>query len=573
MSTASSYFDRKPSSSIRPGLSHLQPDPSSPHTPGRAISSTFSSPSISYRAEEDPLIFELGTRHFSAGFAGESAPRCRLGFGPDESRRVGDYRQWLPGNGERTRNGTQIEKWGEDVELWNIDLRKCDLGLVEDKIERAVREAYNKYLLLDAKSRRLMMVLPSVMPHQLLATVLGTLFSNLQTPSITLLSPPILNTVSAGCRSALVVDVGWRETTVTGVYEYREVSQSRSTRAMRLVSLETARVVRNYSADPKIDEQAQTAREAENERETMLGVEVGQAEEVTTRMAWCKSRQEAFQGHSDMTDVSGRLAPIDEDEDDADAAKPDSPSSSEILISIPSPFSPRESIQIPFSQFAKPAEEVFFTMNSRKYDLDDHEQPLHHLIFKSLLNLPPDVRSVCMSRIIITGGGSEIPGFKSRLLDEVTALVAKRDWDPVEGKAADERRRRLKEISSNKRKTPIASQKTPDPIQPLHASQTPLPKDPIEEKLRRDQGKGTKSAVSGIIRGVETLGAWAGASLLTNLRIKGLVQIERDSFVQYGLAGARKDLEINVANRKSIAGGLPSLGGGEKGASGLGIWA
>lgn len=570
MATATSYFDRNPSSSIRPGLSHLQPDLSSPRTPNRAISSTFSSPSISYRAEEDPLIFEFGTRHLSAGFAGETAPRCKLGFGPEESKRVGDYRQWLPGYEERKRSGAQVDHWGEDSELWTMDLRICDLGLVEDKIERAVREAYNKFLLLDAKSRRMILVLPSVMPYQLLGTVLGTLFSNFQIPSLSLLSPSVLSTVAAGCRAALVVDVGWAETILTGVYEYREVSQSRTTRAMKMITLEMARIMKNHGADPQGQGQAPDAGKSGSEPVNLLNIDVCQAEEVTTQMAWCKSRQEA-KGNLIMSDVSGRLASIEEHA--RNAAQPGSLSFTDDLISIPSPSSPRKSIRIPFSQFAEPAEKILFAKDSRRYDLDDDEQPLHHLVFKSLIHLPPDVRSVCMSRIMITGGGSNIPGFKSRLLHEVAALVEERGWDPVQGKVADERRMRLKEISNNRQRPPDTSQRASNNPQPLLTSQLSLPPDPIEERLRRDQSKGTKPTVSGSIRGVESLGAWAGASLMANLRIKGLVEIERDSFLQYGLAGARRDLESNVANRKSMGSGMPSVNAVEKGVSGLGMWA
>ena len=40
-------------------------------------------------------------------------------------------------------------------ELWRNDLKDFDLGLMEDKLERTVREAYNKYLLTDAGAARL----------------------------------------------------------------------------------------------------------------------------------------------------------------------------------------------------------------------------------------------------------------------------------------------------------------------------------------------------------------------------------------------------------------------------------
>ncbi|KAL8692519.1 MAG: hypothetical protein Q9224_003939, partial [Gallowayella concinna] len=223
MPTAAGYFDRKSNSATRPGLAHLQADPSSPHTPQRTFSSAFSSPSVSYRAEEEVLVFELGARHLSAGLVGESKPRCRLGFGPEDSRRVGDYRAYYPEYQDRPRKRKRDYKWGEDHELWRMDLRGVDLGLVEDKIERAVREAYTKYLLLDSKNKRLVLVLPSLMPHRLLSSILSSIFSNFQTPSITLLSSPALNIAAAGCRAGLVVDIGWDETVITSVYDFREI--------------------------------------------------------------------------------------------------------------------------------------------------------------------------------------------------------------------------------------------------------------------------------------------------------------------------------------------------------------
>ncbi|KAL8793871.1 MAG: hypothetical protein Q9195_003597, partial [Heterodermia aff. obscurata] len=280
MTTAASYFDRKPSSSIRPGLSHLQPDPSSPHTPQRTYSSTFSSPSISYRNEDEALIFDFGARHFSAGFAGESTPRCTLGFGPDESRRVGDYRQWLPGYKKFIQKQSE-DDWGKDHELWRMDLREVDIGLVEDKVERTIREACNKYLLLDVKTRRILLILPSVLPHQLLSSILSTIFVNFQNPSITLFSTPIVHTVAAGCRSSLVVDIGWSETTVTAIYEYREVHQRRTTRAMKRVTLEMAKMLQKHATQQSPLPDTQPTKESAPSLEADFSI----IEDITTRIS------------------------------------------------------------------------------------------------------------------------------------------------------------------------------------------------------------------------------------------------------------------------------------------------
>lgn len=580
MATAAGYFDRKPSSSVRPGLAHLQPDPTSPHTPQlRTVSSAFSSPSISYRAKEEALIFELGARHLSAGFTGESYPRCKLAFGPEESRRAGDHRRWLPEYDERPRRKQPVETWGNDYELWHMDMRGGDLGITEDKIERAVREAFTKCLLLDPKSRRLIVILPSIMPHQLLSTVLNTLFNNFQPPGITLLSPPILSTVAAGCRSGLIVDIGWRETIITSVYDYREVHQYRTTRAMRMLTLEMAKLLERYDKGTRKENSMAYAKDprvvqtTEDESPTSLNVELDQAEEVTIRMAWCNSRTNASGTSTPENSFNkGGLKPINEEQPNETISA--AGSTQDPSVSLPSPSCPRHGISIPFSQLAQPAEAALLATSKRRHDLDDHEQPLHSLIYKTLLSLPPDVRSVCMSHIIFTGGGSNIPGLKARLLSELSAMVQERGWDVVEGKAADERRRRLKEISNNRRHaTSTAGEILKEPSSGRLASAMPQDANFIDEKLQREREKESKPTVSGIIRSVDTLGAWAGGSLLANLRIKGVVEIEKDSFLQYGLAGARKEVETNIAQQKGYGAGIARGGMADKSGWTLGAWA
>jgi hypothetical protein len=117
--------------------------PSNPHTPLRNTSSTFGSPSA-LRAEEECIILEIGARSLQIGFAGDALPKAVLGFGTDEQRRAGDYRHWEV-DYMSARNGyIAQESWGERQELWISDLRGLDLGLVGDKIERALREAYTK---------------------------------------------------------------------------------------------------------------------------------------------------------------------------------------------------------------------------------------------------------------------------------------------------------------------------------------------------------------------------------------------------------------------------------------------
>jgi hypothetical protein len=128
---------------IRPQPSANPGTPASPHTPLRTISSAYGSPSA-LRAEEDCVVIELGSRYLRAGFAGDATPRAFLNFGPEEQRRPGDYRRWELDYDKHWRKRIQGEGWGNAYELWKPDLRGVDLGLVGDKIERAIREAFTK---------------------------------------------------------------------------------------------------------------------------------------------------------------------------------------------------------------------------------------------------------------------------------------------------------------------------------------------------------------------------------------------------------------------------------------------
>lgn len=487
---ASSYFEH------RTGLSHLRKDPSSPHTPPRPIASTISSPSVSYRSEEESLVFEFGARHFSAGFAGEPAPRCILGFGPEDSQRVGDYRAQLPGYANKIKK-TRRKDWGNEYELWRLDLRDIDLDLVGDKIERAVREAYGRYLLLDYKSaKKVVLVLPSVLPHQLLNKILSSLFLNpTAPPAITLLPAAALATAAAGCRSGLTIDIGWRESVVTAVYEYREVKQWRTIRGMRMVMVEMAKI---------LEEENGSGSQADR-----LHMSLKEVEQIVSRLGWCRTRT-----------VTDRII--------ADS-----------LASLPSPLDPRKTITRPFSLFALPVEKVCFLDNHAGH-LDDQEQPLHILVYKCLSQLPSDLRAACMTRIIITGGGSNIPGLKSRLLEELTTIVDQRGWDGVYGRVPDAQREKLRRMNLDKKRNneePKSSITLEGGPLPHHAR--PHDVAPFEKDLEGGV-KGSRRSMSGVFQGIDTLGAWAGASLLANLRVKGRIEIERDVFLQHGLGGSTK---------------------------------
>jgi len=117
--------------------------PASPQTPIRGIASAFGSPSA-LRAEEDNVIIEIGSRYLRAGFAGDALPKAVVEYGPETQRRPGDYRKWSIGYEKEWQKRLQGTEYGESHELWSPDLRQLDLGLVGDRIDRALRDVFAK---------------------------------------------------------------------------------------------------------------------------------------------------------------------------------------------------------------------------------------------------------------------------------------------------------------------------------------------------------------------------------------------------------------------------------------------
>lgn len=206
----------------------------------------------------------------------------------------------------------------------------------------------------------------------------------------------------------------------------------------------------------------------------------------------------------------------------------------------------------------------FFDSESERNTIDDHEQTLPELLYRLLLALSPDVRGICMSRILFVGGGSQIPGLSARVLQEVQVLIDRHGWTPVRGKKITEQRKKLGELSQGQAETPIARHNVLTP---------PEDKDYVEVKLQKQWAKHARPQVTGVLREVESLGAWAGASLLTSLKVRGFVEIERDRFLSHGLAGANRDAEISVVPQRMSSFGISGAKNNSQAGWTLGQWA
>ncbi|KAH6851292.1 hypothetical protein B0I37DRAFT_397239 [Chaetomium sp. MPI-CAGE-AT-0009] len=543
------------------GLHH-----SGPSTPLRSIASipsNFGSPS-SLRADEEIIIIEFGTRKLQVGFSGDSVPRGCVWFAPDQQRRAGDFRAWQTDYRYDWKAAAAGGSWGKGHELWQYDVRGADLGLVGDKIERALREAFTKYLLIDSRPRRLVWVVPSTLPIPLLSAALDSVFTRFMPPTISLLSSQLTLTVGAGVRSALVVDLGWSETLVTSVCEYREVDCKRSIRGGRMLVEQTHNLLAKHLPENQTG--------PGDGQERVISFE--ECSDITTRMVWCKPRQASAPAQPS----SDALATVQE-QDEGDPPERVTPKESG-LVTIPlrtcrSPTT----LELPFETLSEPCENAFFDSQYSQSSFDDHELPVHLLVYQSLLQLPMDVRALCMSRIIFTGGCANVLGLRGRIFDEVSHLVQERGWDPVQGKAVEKLRTNPKlkgrgtghAGNGSPGNTPQTNEgEEKDGV--WHDAANTIPEvDTIEEQLKR--GTDRRPRVQGEMRAIESLGAWSGASLVTHLKAPAIATIDRELWLQHGAAGASKASDVDYkTQRQSLGAGGLIRGSAAGSAWTLGVW-
>lgn len=420
----------------------------------------------------------------------------------------------------------------------------------------------------------MVLVLPSAYPLPLLSATIDSIFTQIQPPNISLLSAPVLTTVAAGLRSALVVDIGWTETVVTSIYEFREVQSRRSIRGSKLLGKDMFKMLVGI-IDPTTLDEASTEDGFNDKMRQALSFE--ECEDIVARVAWCKPARKIDLGSSTQG-----LAPVDEEDELRSSMRSlviTGENGEDLDIAVPlGSTSPPKTLRLPFSKLAEPCESALFASGRPAEDFDDEELPLHLLVYRSLLQLPVDVRTMCMSRIVFVGGGSNLLGLKERILDELSTMIEQSGWNPVRGRAAAQLRNNPTLLQTRRK------QANNGPTEVLDAKETPRQgkisaafvgqeHDPIEEHLKREANKGLKPVEFGHIRAVESLGAWAGGSLLSQLKVPAVSIIDREQWLQHGAAGASREIETSVtlnAKRQSL--GPTVLKSGDRSSWTLGLW-
>ncbi|ORY78234.1 actin-domain-containing protein [Protomyces lactucae-debilis] len=141
----------------------------------------------SYLHEADAcVVLEITDDTLLAGFSGEHAPRCRIP---------------LP------------------------SLSTADLGLCEDMLERALRQALNRFLYIELKNKRVMLVEQHFLCIKLKQVIARVLFTYQQARELQFMSGSVCSCLALGLQQALVVSLDAREVTVVPVFDSRPLNK------------------------------------------------------------------------------------------------------------------------------------------------------------------------------------------------------------------------------------------------------------------------------------------------------------------------------------------------------------
>ncbi|KAJ1956264.1 hypothetical protein GGI12_005351, partial [Dipsacomyces acuminosporus] len=99
-----------------------------------------------------------------------------------------------------------------------------DESVIELLLMEQLRNLYREQLLVDSKSRKVVIVENPLLPLPAKRALLRVLLGNLRVPQVTLLPNSICGLMTCGKTSGIVVDIGYHSTTIVPVYDARPMN-------------------------------------------------------------------------------------------------------------------------------------------------------------------------------------------------------------------------------------------------------------------------------------------------------------------------------------------------------------
>uniref|UniRef100_T1JB17 Actin-related protein 10 n=1 Tax=Strigamia maritima TaxID=126957 RepID=T1JB17_STRMM len=315
-------------------------------------------------SEKHAVVLDIGTVYTKAGFAGETGPRCII---PTEI---------LSG------------KTGKMMKLVNIhfpdDLYKFLVNFIH--------HLYFKYLLVNPKDRRVVIIESVLSPTLFRETVAKVLFVHFEVSSLLFVPSHLLTLFTLGISSGLVLDMGYRESQIFPIYDGILLLNSGYTLplAAKAIHSNLENLLLNHASVHFHDRQVLLPEMTASLSKTLL-------EDITVRLCFATTLERSRQ----IQDVKRASESVHK----FPPSRPpvDYPMDGDKILRIP-------------GTVTEQAVEVLF-------ELDHDMQTIATLVVDTLLSCPVDIRKTLAENIVVTGGTSMLPGFKSRLKSEINHLL------------------------------------------------------------------------------------------------------------------------------------------------------
>ncbi|EFX72709.1 hypothetical protein DAPPUDRAFT_308104 [Daphnia pulex] len=309
------------------------------------------------------VVLDVGRAYTKCGFVGENEPRVIIPSKLDGSKK-----------GE----GVYLHEYSNEKEL-HFNLVKF------------LHHIFFKYLLVNHRERRIVIVESLLCPTEFREILANVLFVHFEVPSVLFVPSHLVTLYTLGINTAFVIDIGHEETTMIPVCEGTPLihawqAQPLGAKAIqgRLESLLLLRAKVQGSDGQKVDLV-----------DVIPKLSRGILEDIVVRTCFVTTLPRSRQLVASRTNEAGPSPPVPPP-------------------TILYPLSGNNNLTLDGSVREESAEVLFET--------DNEMVSLASMILDSILASPIDFRIPLAENLVIIGGGSMMPGLKSRLVSEVKDL-------------------------------------------------------------------------------------------------------------------------------------------------------
>ncbi|CAO0796179.1 unnamed protein product [Mucor circinelloides] len=338
---------------------------------------------------EDRVVLDIGSLYIKCGFSGESSPRHLVPT-------------WSYLSKSRDSDGEVMRVNKELNELYSLDIMaKGNLNDIEERLKKLLHDIYFRLLLTDPKSRKVIICESPLAPVILKQMIAKLLFDYFQVPSISFVPTHLMALLTTGITTGLIIDVGNLETSVLPIYVSRPLIPYISTtplagkavtRRLKDLLFEHGRFIPPSNLHLSLAPH-------NNIPDNILTPEL--LEDIKTRVIFCSPLmigQQQYQDPSSLLEAYKNFS-----------------SATDLYYPITLKDGTRATLLLP-GWIRERAVEVLF-------EGDEDEPSIAQCILDSLLKLQPDLRKPLISSMLFIGGTSLLPGFQSRMKQELLRIM------------------------------------------------------------------------------------------------------------------------------------------------------